>query len=450
MDSPSSFTWEQIRNTVDSAVFQQFGEYLSDAEVEVLQGSWDGLTYEKMAESLYRSVNYVRGDIGPRLWSKLSIALVEEVRKKNIKSVLERAYQKQNSAENADVQTTVYTESQIPFPEGSVPLGSPFYLEREGVESVCYEAIAKPGSLTRIKAPKLMGKTSLMVRILAQAESQNYRVVPLDLGIVERSIITNLDKFLRWICLMVGKECQLENRLPALWDTEILGSNDNCTGYFEDYLLPSINGPLVLCFDNVDRIFSCAEVVEDFLGMLRSWHEKGKILEQWRQLRMVMAYSTECYVPLDMNQSPFNAGVPIELKEFNTKQVNNWVWLHGITWKNSQVDTLMNMLGGHPSLVGLALYEIGSGKMSLDQLLQSAPTEAGIYSNHLRRHLEILKSSPALWEAFRLVVESPKPVELNSMQIYKLHSMGLVQQNNNKVLPSCHLYREYFRRVLSL
>jgi hypothetical protein len=82
MNSPSSFTWEQIRNTADSAVFQQFGEYLSDAEIEVLQGSWDGLTYEKMAESLYRSVNYVRGDIGPKLWSKLSIALVEEVRKK--------------------------------------------------------------------------------------------------------------------------------------------------------------------------------------------------------------------------------------------------------------------------------------------------------------------------------------------------------------------------------
>jgi AAA-like domain len=88
--------------------------------------------------------------------------------------------------------------------------------------------------------------------------------------------------------------------------------------------------------------------------------------------------------------------------------------------------------------------------MSLDRLLQSAPTEAGIYSNHLRRHLETLKSSPALWEAFRLVVESPKPVELNSMQIYKLHSMGLVQQNNNQVLPSCQLYREYFHRVLSL
>ncbi|WP_442943131.1 AAA-like domain-containing protein [Nostoc sp.] len=34
------------------------------------------------------------------------------------------------------------------------------------------------------------------------------------------------------------------------------------------------------------------------------------------------------------------------------------------------------------------------------------------------------------------------------MQIYKLHSMGLVQQQDNQVMPRCNLYREYFCRVL--
>ncbi|HAA31865.1 MAG TPA: hypothetical protein DCE56_34400, partial [Cyanobacteria bacterium UBA8553] len=28
------------------------------------------------------------------------------------------------------------------------------------------------------------------------------------------------------------------------------------------------------------------------------------------------------------------------------------------------------------------------------------------------------------------------------------HSMGLVQRQNNEVMPRCNLYREYFRRVL--
>lgn len=449
MSSPPTFTWEQAKQIADQAVFQQFGEHLKDSELEVLQGAWDGLTYEKMAEEFYRSVNYIRGDVGPKLWQKLSDALAEEVNKKNFKAALERASSLQPLLTQAVVsQNATVALSQIPFPEGSLSVDSPFYLEREGVESLCYGAIAKPGSLTRIKAPKLMGKTSLITRILAQGKAQNYRTVQLDLGGVERSIITDLDKFLRWICLMVGRQCQLENRLHELWDTEILGSNDNCTAYFEEYLLLEINSPIVLVLDNVDCIFPHAEVVEDFLGMLRSWHEKGKFLRQWQQLRLVMAYSTECYVPLDMNQSPFNAGVPVELKEFSFNQVKDWVSLYGIHWSQSQVQALMAMVGGHPYLVGLALYKVVTQKMSLDQLLQSAATEAGIYSSHLRRHLETLQSSPTLFEAFQQVVASAQPIEISSMHTYKLHSMGLVQQNNNQVQPSCSLYRAYFYRAL--
>ena len=449
MNPLSTFTWEQAKKVADQAVFRQFGEHLKDCELEVLQGAWDGLTYEKMAEEFYRSVNYIRGDVGPKLWQKLSEALAEEVNKKNFKAALERASSLQPQLTHTFAeQNAAVARSEIPFPEGSLPVASPFYLEREGVESLCYGAIAKPGSLTRIKAPKLMGKTSLITRILAQGKAQNYQTVQLDLSGVERGIITDLDKFLRWICLMVGRQCQLENRLHELWDTEILGSNDNCTAYFEEYLLLEISSPIILALDNVDCIFPHAEVVEDFLGMLRSWHEKGKILQQWQQLRLVMAYSTECYVPLDMNQSPFNAGVPVELKGFNFNQVNDWAYLYGINWNPSQIKALMAMVGGHPYLVGLALYEVATHNMSLDQLLQSAATEAGIYSSHLRRHLETLQSSPTLLEAFQQVVASAQPIEISSMHTYKLHSMGLVQQNNNQVQPSCSLYRAYFYRVL--
>ncbi len=335
------------------------------------------------------------------------------------------------------------------YPDGAVSLGSPFYLERSPLEEEVYQEIRKPGALVRIKAPKLMGKTSLMARILAQGQSLNYRTVYLDLSSVEGGIIRNLDKFLRWFCLMVGRQLALENRIKEYWDTEILGSNDNCTVYFEEYLLPAIDCPLVLGLDDVDRVFPHSEVVEDFLGMLRSWHEKGKIPGRWKQLRLVMAHSTECYIPLDMNQSPFNAGVPVELLEFDSKQVLSLAVVHGLSWHQSQVEELMRMVEGHPYLVQLALYEVSSGKLALEQLLRDAPTEAGIYSNHLRGLLEMLQHAPELAQALKMVVASMEPVELDSMQIYKLHSMGLVHQENNWVIPRCNLYREYFRRVLS-
>lgn len=451
MNSKPAFTWERAKQVAEQVVFNHSGEHLKDIELELLQGAWEGLTYEKMAELRFLSVNYLRGDVGPKLWQKLSEALGEEVTKTNFKSALERTSQAQPRP--STVPPTPPPASPSPtvltFPEGSVALSSPLYLEREGVESLCYQTVVKPGSLIRIKSPKLMGKTSLMARILAQGQSLNYRTVYLNLSSVEGGIIRNLDKFLRWLCLMVGRQLELENRLKDYWDTEILGSNDNCTVYFEEYLLSAINCPLVLGLDDVDRVFPYPEVVEDFLGMLRSWHEKGKISPQWQQLRLVMAHSTECYIPLDMNQSPFNAGIPVELLEFDSKQVLSLARVHGLDWNESEAEELMGMVAGHPYLLRLALYEVGSGKMTVEQLLQEAPTEAGIYSSHLRRHLEALQQTPELAQAWQKVIASSEPVELDSMQIYKLHSMGLVQQQDNQVMPRCYLYREYFRRVLS-
>ncbi|GAA6616886.1 AAA-like domain-containing protein [Scytonema sp. NUACC26] len=455
MNLKSTFTWKQAKQVVEQVTVNNSGEHLKDIEMKVLQASWEGLTYEKMAEQYNLSVNYLRGDIGPQLWQKLSKALAEEVTKSNFRGALERAWKNQFSTLdplpdiNTKLSVSMLTGS-LPFPEGSVCLESPYYVERDSIESTCYETLMKAGSLIRIKAPKLMGKTSLLIRILAYAESQNYKTVYLDFSSVERAILLNLDKFTRWLCLMVGRKLKLENRLQDYWDTEILGSNDNCTVYFEEYLLPEINCPLVLGFDEVDRIFPCHEVVEDFFGMLRSWHEKGKISEQWKKLRLVMAHSTEVYIPLDMNQSPFNAGVPVALQEFDRKQVKELAHLHQLDWNDDQVEELMKIVGGHPHLVRLAMYEICSKKATLKQLLQDASTEAGIYSNHLRRYLKTLHSEEAqgLKEALKKVVTSNEPVELDSMQIYKLHSMGLVQRQENQVFPRCHLYREYFCRVL--
>lgn len=444
MNLEPEISWMEFKQIADILAFHKTGKHLSDIEMIVLKGSWEGETYEEMAQQAGYTVDYLNKDVGNKLWKKLSDILGEKVSKKNLREPLKRALKAQSQQ-----QAAIPLGREISFPEGAVPLDSTLYMERKDIESLCCAVIIKPGSLIRIKAPKLMGKTSLMNRILAQCQSHNYKTVYLDLSSVERSIIKNLDKFLRWICLMVGRQLELENKLGNYWDTEILGSNGNCTVYFEEYLLPAIDCPLVLGLDEVDRIFPYTEVIEDFFGMLRGWHEKGKISQQWNQLRLLMAHSTECYIPLDMNQSPFNAGVPVELGEFDSKQVKDLAHLHELNWNESQIEKLMGMVGGHPYLIRLALYEVSSGNITLEQLLTEASTEAGIYSNHLRRNLEILRQSSELVKAFKNVVASSEPVELDSMQIYKLHSMGLVQRKDNQVIPRCHLYQKYFYRVLS-
>jgi hypothetical protein len=357
----------------------------------------------------------------------------------------------------ASVFNQSWVDSQCPLPsifdepEGQVPLDSPFYVERSPIESNCYDTVLKPGSLLRIKAPKLMGKTSLLSRIFDVAAKHDARTVELNLLLANNAVLTDLDKFLRWFCASVGRQLKIKNQLDDYWDTELLTSNSNCTAYFEEYLLPQINSPLVLGLDEVDRIFPYVEIAPDFFGLLRLWHEKAKNLDIWKRLRLVVVHSTEDYGRLDINQSPFNVGVPVELPEFTAQQIQDLAGRYGINGNDTQIGgqgfaPLVAMVGGHPYLVQQALYQLRCQDVTLEQLLHDAPTEAGIYRNHLRHYSENLQKNPELAEAFQKVVKSTEPIALERRYSYKLHSMGLVKRQGNKVMPSCDLYRQYFSK----
>ncbi|MBV6625479.1 MAG: AAA-like domain-containing protein [Rivularia sp. (in: Bacteria)] len=412
-------------------------EIADKAAIAFAQGFYDGLGYESEGNQ----------DVFTKAFNEGLVAIaLEDVSQESIpvlkNKVLEPHLQKK------EPQINPILIQLLEYPNGSVPLDSPFYLERDEIESICYQTIEKPAALIRIKAPNLMGKTSLVRRILAEGVKQKYQGVYLDFGGINKEVITNLDKFLRWLCSKVSLELDLDNQVDEAWNNSFLGSNDNCTAYFRKHILKQLNSPLILILDEVDRLFPYSEVLEDFFGMLRSWHEKGKTSEIWKQLRLVLAHSTEVYIPLDLNQSPFNAGIPVELKEFNQQQIENLATRHGVNSQDNLLAELRTMVGGHPYLLRLAMYNIAMGKISFQDLLESAATEAGIYNNHLRSLLEILHSAPDLLPGLKRVVNSSMGVELDSMQIYKLHSLGLVQRENNHVTPRCQLYRDYFRRVL--
>lgn len=335
------------------------------------------------------------------------------------------------------------------LPGGQVDLASPFYMERPPIEERCYETITQPGALIRIKAPRQMGKTSLMARILHHAEQQGSRTVALSLQLANQRVFANSDKFLQWFCAIVGLELGVPDQLAKYWEmAEIAGSNISCRAYFEQYLLPQLDRPLTLGLDEVDCVFPYQEIADDFFGLLRALHEEAKRRDIWKKFRLIVVHSTEVYVPLDMNKSPFNVGLPIELPEFTSQQVQDLARRHGLDWNAGSVEKLMALVGGHPYLLRLAMYAIARQDVTLDTVLQEAPTEAGLYSDHLRRHLWNLEKHPQLMEAMREVAISSNPVRLPTVQAFKLNSMGLVRLCGNDVTPRCHLYQLYFRERL--
>ena len=150
----------------------------------------------------------------------------------------------------------------------------------------------------------------------------------------------------------------------------------------------------------------------------------------------------ESYLQKDINQSPFNVGFPVELGELSPDQVSHLVELHGLSLKDTEVDQLLALVGGHPYLVRKALYELANG-LSFARFIKEAPTEAGVFGDHLRGILRAIEDHPDLKEALQMVVNSVEPVKLRSEHAFKLESLGVLVPEGNLERPRCRLYTTY-------
>lgn len=331
--------------------------------------------------------------------------------------------------------------ANLEIPEGPVRNESPFYIHPVDEVRYCTE-LDKPGALIRIKSPRGFGKSSLTARLLAYASGKGYRTVAIDLIGTDRMFFADHARFMQWFCASVGKTLGLRVRTEEYWD-DTFGPNDNSSDYFETYLLKPGEKPLVLAIDNFDRIFAHPAIETDFCGLLRSWHERAaRSNPLWERFRLVLAHSQEPYLAKDINQSPFNVGLPVELGELSPEQVRHLVTLHGLPLSEAEVGQLLELVGGHPYLVRRALYELANG-LPFATFLREAPTEAGVYGDHLRGLLKAVEDHPELGDALRQVVGSGEPVKLRTQEAFKLESLGVVVPDGNLERPRCRLYSQY-------
>jgi hypothetical protein len=417
---------------------------LNNLQETIFSQVWEGKTYAEIAEACSYEHNYIR-DVGFRLWQSLSEALGEKVSKSNIKAVLGRYGRSRQGNGTPSAQAP---DISLEFPSGPVPLQSRLYIERPPIEGQTFADVLKPGSLIRLKAPRQMGKTSLLKRILAHAQQHQFRTVTLRFNRTDRELFNSLDRFLRWFCANISRQLGIEANLDAYWNPEI-GSKISCSAYLEDYVLQQVQGDLVIALDELNQLFEYPAISADFLPLLRSWYEDAREIEAWRRVRWVLAHATDVYVPLQLNQSPFNVGLAVKLPSFSLDQVQELARRHGLTWVEGEAGaadliTLLRAVSCRPGLVRLALYAMAQQGLSLAQLIDEAPTQSGIYSDHLRELLAALSPHADLRAAFGEVLRSSEPVTLEPISAYRLESLGLISLNKNQAMLSCELYRQYF------
>lgn len=314
----------------------------------------------------------------------------------------------------------------------------------------CYQEVEKPGSLLRIKAPWQMGKTTLLSKIVDRFQKKNYKTVFLNLRLFNEQNSDDLEAFLKSFCFLVTKELNIEQNVNDRWNEEMgisLPSQIKCSNYFEKYLLAE-DKPLILCLDEVDKIFVHTNIAGQFLGLLRTWHETAKTNKTLQKLRVVLAY-TETYTKMPLNQSPFNAGIEIRLPELSPKEVEHLAETYELKLDINQTNFLMETIGGHPYLTKRTFEYFQqqnnfSVKISLEDIIDS-----GIYDDYLRRYLKYFEQYPDLKKALKKIVTSDRPVgldsEISKEQMQQLENLGLIKLPKNKAVPRFQLYREYFK-----
>jgi AAA-like domain len=329
-------------------------------------------------------------------------------------------------------------------PGGVVPIDSPLYVERGNIQAQGQQAISQPSGLLRIQAPAQMGKTSYLERLVTYAQGLSYRVVRIDLRRVDKPMLRDLDQLLQWLSRQICRQLHLQIDVAKHWNGD-LGGKDNCSDFLEKYILHRSDTPLLLCIDNLERVFSYPDIFEDFLGLLRCWHEQKQ--SPWSDLRLVLLHVWRKETS-NINSSPFNVGQELRLPELTTWQVQDLVALHELDWPDRQVASLIDLVGGHPHLIRLALYEVAQGNMGLQTLLDTADRADSLYGNHLQHHFAYLEKEPELKELMATIVHSDRPVFIASVLLRQLKDCGLIKYDGDEVAPANQLYRSYFRKRL--
>ena len=138
---------------------------LRPPEITVFSGTWQGITYEQMAESSAYSANYLMRDIAPKFWKLLSTVFAENIGKSNLKIQLCRLYDSsQVGLQVVDEQRLGQQKYQENW-QNSITFSSVFYDRKTELETLFRWAIDERCQLIKLWGLSGTGKTLLMKKI---------------------------------------------------------------------------------------------------------------------------------------------------------------------------------------------------------------------------------------------------------------------------------------------
>jgi hypothetical protein len=173
--------WDEIVEVLDKKIFSQTQRHLKTVENIVLQGAWQGKTYEQMEKTCQYSLSYLKQAAGPKLWKLLSEIFQEDISKTNFRVVLERQWEKQqlsNSQLSSQFQSKLLPHNKAAqkaaqkLDWGEAPQVNPFYGRDRELKLLKQWMLADNCRLVTIFGMGGIGKTTLAISCARQIQAR--------------------------------------------------------------------------------------------------------------------------------------------------------------------------------------------------------------------------------------------------------------------------------------
>ncbi len=205
--------------------------------------------------------------------------------------------------------------SDLAAPGGAVQPDDPFYIER--ASDYVIRAVARRLEETVIiKAPRQLGKSTLLQRYLAECRRAGKKTALIDLSLFANPDLADYPTFLTTLATLLLKRFRPGSQFPTIV------SQSDMSDFVQDFVLRAVPDNIVIAFDEADRVLG-RPYQSDFFSMLRYWQEQRTDPGQrvMARLELTLVISTEPYLLIaDVHRSPFNIGTQVRLSPFDIKQ----------------------------------------------------------------------------------------------------------------------------------
>lgn len=327
---------------------------------------------------------------------------------------------------------------------GAVPLGSKYYVKRPA-DGQAMQCLARGEGVVLIQGPRQVGKSSLLARVLAQGRSNGIHVAINDFQTLGESQLGEEELFYKTLAYSLASQLGIDLDLKTEWQSW-LGPNMNLDSVLGT-LLAKVAGRVCWGFDEADALFG-RRYMNNFFGLLRSWHNRRALDPEgpWGKLTLFLSYATEAHLFIsDLNQSPFNVGVKIQLRDFSLGEIGELAGLHGITDEN-QIAAVARITGGQPYLARRALAILSQGIDPTELQIAFAQPDGPI-GDHLHRIFESIRVDPDILDEIRHALAGQPLRDPNSR--YRLIAAGVFAQRPDQAVAfRVPAYETYLRAAL--